>query len=36
VDILKNLSIIGALLMIAGFSPSQRIQGIDEPKFITP
>lgn len=36
VDILKNLSIIGALLMIAGFSPSHRIQGIDEPKFITP
>lgn len=35
VDILKNLSIIGALLMIAGFSPSSRIQGIDEPKFST-
>lgn len=36
VDFLRNLSIIGALLMIAGFSPSPRIQGIDEPKFSTP
>ncbi len=36
VDVLKNVSMIGALFMIVGFSPSPQIQGTDEPKFIMP
>ncbi len=35
VDALKNLSIIGALVMIASFSRRPQVQIVDEPKFIT-
>ncbi len=36
VDALKNLSIIGALVMIASFSRRPQVQVVDEPKFVTP
>ncbi len=35
-DALKNISMIGALIMIAGFGRSPRVQAIDEPKLVTP
>ena len=35
-DVLKNVSMIGALFMIVGFTPSPQVQGTAEPKFITP